>query len=52
LLVAYTLKYIKHNGKTVGFTWVSVQSSEYKGKIVSDKAMEIRHVMAIHMEFF
>jgi hypothetical protein len=42
MLVAYTLKYIKHNGKTVGFTRVSVWSSEYKGKIVSDKAMEIR----------
>jgi len=36
----------------VGFTWISVQSSVYKGKIVSDTAMEIRHVMAIHMEFF
>ena len=52
MLVAYSFKYIKHNWKMVGFTWISVQSSVYKGKIVSDTAMEIRHVMAIHMEFF
>ena len=52
MLVAYSFKYIKHNGKKVGFTWISIQSSQYKGKIVSDTAMEIRHVMAIHMEFF
>jgi len=37
---------------TEGFTWISVQSSEYKGKIVSGTAMDIRHVMAIHTEFF
>jgi len=52
MLVAYSFKCIKHNGKTVGFTWISVQYSEYKRKIVSDTAMEIIHVMAKHMEFF
>jgi len=39
MLVAYSFKYIKHNGKKVGFTWISIQSSQYKGKIVSDTAM-------------
>jgi len=52
MLVAYSFKYIKHSGMAVGFTWISVHSSEYKGKFFSDTAMEIRHVMAIHMEFF
>jgi len=52
MLVAYSLKYTKPNGKEVGFTWISFQSSECKGKIVSVTAMEIRHAMAIHIEFF
>jgi len=52
MLVAYSLKYTKPNGKEVGFTCIRFQSSECKRKIVSVKAMEIRHAMAIHIEFF
>jgi len=52
MLVAYSFKYLKYNGMMVGFTWISVQSSKYKGKIVLDTVMEIRHVMQYIWNFF
>jgi hypothetical protein len=52
MLIAYSFKYIKHNGTKVSFTRISFQSSECKGKIVLDTAMALRRVMAIHMDFF